>query len=68
MNVDDLYETAEYTGVIAISKSSYVRRCYTGGYQQFQQFQRNQYTHYFIWLTSILMAVFVWRGVKTYYR
>ncbi len=35
-----------------------------GGYQQFQQFQRNQYTHYFIWLTSILMAVFVWRGRK----
>ena len=65
VNVDDLYETAEYTGVIAISKKAAMSEdVIQGGYQQFQQFQRNQYTHYFIWLTSILMAVFVWRGRK----
>ncbi len=65
VNVDDLYETAEYTGVIAISKKAALSEdVIQGGYQQFQQFQRNQYTHYFIWLTSILMAVFVWRGRK----
>lgn len=65
VNVDELYETAEYTGVIAISKKAAMSEdVIQGGYQQFQQFQRNQYTHYFIWLTSILMAVFVWRGRK----
>lgn len=65
VNVDDLYETTEYTGVIAISKKAVISEdLIQGGYQQFQQFQRNQYTHYFIWITSIIMAVFVWRGRK----
>lgn len=65
VNVDDLYETTEYTGVIAISKKAVMSEdVIQGGYQQFQQFQRNQYTHYFIWITSIIMAVFVWRGRK----
>ncbi|QSB12109.1 two-component sensor histidine kinase [Lysinibacillus fusiformis] len=65
VNVDDLYETTEYTGVVAISKKAVMSEdVIQGGYQQFQQFQRNQYTHYFIWITSIIMAVFVWRGRK----
>ncbi|UZM99863.1 hypothetical protein OL548_07680 [Lysinibacillus sp. MHQ-1] len=32
--------------------------------QDYNRFHRNQYTYFFIWLTSIITAIFAWRGRK----
>lgn len=32
--------------------------------QDYNRFHRNQYTFFFVWLTSIVTAIFAWRGRK----
>ena len=49
VNVDNLYETAEYTGVLTISKKAVQS---LGVMQDYNRFHRNQYTYFFIWLTD----------------
>ncbi|MFS0817991.1 sensor histidine kinase [Lysinibacillus sp. 1P01SD] len=61
VNVDDLYETTEYTGVLTISKKAVQT---LGVMQDYSRFHRNQYTFFLVWLTSIVTAFFVWRGRK----
>lgn len=61
VNVDDLYETTEYTGVLTISKKAVQT---LGVMQDYSRFHRNQYTFLLVWLTSIVTAFFVWRGRK----
>ena len=61
VNVDNLYETAEYTGVLTISKKAVQS---LGVMQDYSRFHRNQYTFFFVWLTSIVTAIFAWRGRK----
>ncbi len=61
VNVDNLYETTEYTGVLTISKKAVQS---LGVMQDYNRFHRNQYTYFFIWLTSIITAIFAWRGRK----
>ncbi|KPN95527.1 histidine kinase dimerization/phospho-acceptor domain-containing protein [Lysinibacillus sp. ZYM-1] len=61
VNVDNLYETAEYTGVLTISKKAVKS---LGVMQDYNRFHRNQYTFFFVWFISIVTAVFAWRGRK----
>ncbi|MFI2132058.1 two-component sensor histidine kinase [Lysinibacillus fusiformis] len=61
VDVDNLYETTEYTGVLTISKKAVQS---LGVMQDYNRFHRNQYTYFFIWLTSIITAIFAWRGRK----
>ena len=56
-----LRETADYTGIITISKKSAQLASIMDGYEQFT---RNQYIFFFIWITGIVAAVFAWRGRK----
>ncbi|KOS66429.1 hypothetical protein AEA09_16925 [Lysinibacillus contaminans] len=52
---------ADYTGTIIISKKAAQSAVVMDGYQQFK---RNQYMFYMIWLTSIAAAIVAWRGRK----
>lgn len=61
VNVDDLYETTEYTGVLTISKKAVQT---LGVMQDYSRFHRNQYTFFLVWITSIVTAFFVWRRRK----
>jgi len=61
VDVDNFYETAEYMGVLTISKKAVQS---LGVMQDYNRFHRNQYTFFFVWLTSIVTAIFAWRGRK----
>ncbi|MGE7954675.1 histidine kinase dimerization/phospho-acceptor domain-containing protein [Lysinibacillus xylanilyticus] len=65
VNTDNLRETADYTGTITISKKSAQTAYVMEGYDHFK---RNQYIFYFIWLTSIVAAIFAWKGHKEVLR
>lgn len=54
-------QDAEYTGTITISKKAAQSAVVMDGYEQFK---RNQYMFYLIWLTSIVAAIVAWRGRK----
>ena len=54
-------QSAEYTGTITISKKAAQSAAVMDGYEQFK---RNQYTFYMVWLTSIVAAIVAWRGRK----
>lgn len=61
VDIEDLRESSDYTGIITISKKSAQAVDILGGYDHFT---RNQYMFYFIWLTSIVAAIFAWKGRK----
>ncbi|KOP69445.1 hypothetical protein AMS59_23145 [Lysinibacillus sp. FJAT-14745] len=61
VDTDNLRETSDYTGIITISKKSAQAVDILGGYDHFT---RHQYMFYFIWLTSIVAAIFAWKGRK----
>ncbi|MEY9974213.1 signal transduction histidine kinase [Lysinibacillus sp. RC46] len=61
VDIEDLRETSDYTGIITISKKSAQAVDILEGYDHFT---RNQYMFYFIWLTSIVAAIFAWKGRK----
>ncbi|WP_036117742.1 HAMP domain-containing sensor histidine kinase [Lysinibacillus sphaericus] len=61
VDVDNFYETAEYMGVLTISKKAVQS---LGVMQDYNRFHRNQYTFFFVWLTSIVTAIFAWIGRK----
>lgn len=61
VDIEDLRESSDYTGIITISKKSAQEADILGGYDHFT---RNQYMFYFIWLTSIVAAIFAWKGRK----
>ncbi|MFJ7737223.1 histidine kinase dimerization/phospho-acceptor domain-containing protein [Lysinibacillus sp. NPDC097287] len=52
---------ADYTGTITISKKAAQSAVVMDGYEQFK---RNQYMFYIIWLTSIVAAIVAWRDRK----
>lgn len=54
-------QSAEYTGTITISKKAAQSAAVMDGYEQFK---RNQYTFYMVWLTSIVAAIVAWRSRK----
>lgn len=58
---DVLNETTEYSGTIAISKKAAQYASVMDGYDQFK---RNQYMFFAIWLTSLIAAVFAWKWRK----
>ncbi len=58
---DVLNETSEYTGTITISKKAAQYASVMDGYDQFK---RNQYMFFVIWLTSLIAAFFAWKGRK----
>ncbi|MEK5330198.1 histidine kinase dimerization/phospho-acceptor domain-containing protein [Lysinibacillus sp. FSL W8-0992] len=58
---DVLNETSEYTGTITISKRAAQSAAIMDGYDQFK---RNQYMFFVIWLTSLIAAFFAWKGRK----
>ncbi|MFE3576335.1 sensor histidine kinase [Lysinibacillus sp. NPDC059133] len=59
--MEDLRETFDYTGIITISKKSAQAESIMVGYNNFKT---RQYTFSFIWLMSIVAAVFSWKGRK----
>ena len=61
VETETLRETADYTGTITISKKSAQLVSIMDGYEQFT---RNQYIFFFIWITGIVAAVFAWKGRK----
>lgn len=65
VNTDNLRETADYTGTITISKKSAQTAYVMEGYDHFTL---NQYIYFFIWLTSIVAAIFAWKGRKEVLR
>ncbi|MGE7914188.1 histidine kinase dimerization/phospho-acceptor domain-containing protein [Lysinibacillus xylanilyticus] len=65
VNTDNLKETADYTGTITISKKSAQTAFVMQGYDHFKL---NQYIYFFIWLTSIVAAIFAWKGRKEVLR
>lgn len=60
-DIEDLRETFDYTGIITISKKSAQAESIMVGYNNFKT---RQYTFSFIWLMSIVAAVFAWKGRK----
>lgn len=58
-------ETVDYTGTVTISKKSAQAVDTMEGYDHFT---RNQYIYFFIWLTSIVAAIFAWKGRKEVLR
>ncbi|WP_155592518.1 sensor histidine kinase [Lysinibacillus cavernae] len=61
VDVESFDETTEYTGVLTISKKAVQS---LGVLQDYNRFHRNQYTFFFVWLSSIVTAIFAWRGRK----
>ncbi|MED3804212.1 HAMP domain-containing sensor histidine kinase [Lysinibacillus xylanilyticus] len=60
-DTENLRETSDYTGIITISKKSAQAVDIMGGYNNFTT---SQYIFFFIWLTSIVAAIFAWRERK----
>jgi len=61
VDTDNLRETFDYTGIITISKKSAQAAGILEGYDNFTT---SQYMFYFIWLTSIVGAIFAWKERK----
>lgn len=61
VDTDNLRETFDYTGIITISKKSAQAADILEGYDNFTT---SQYVFFFIWLTSIVAAIFAWKGRK----
>lgn len=61
LDTEDLRETFDYTGIISISKKSAQAEQIMVGYNNFII---HQYIFFFIWLTSIVAAIFAWKGRK----
>ncbi|MFJ8514787.1 histidine kinase dimerization/phospho-acceptor domain-containing protein [Lysinibacillus xylanilyticus] len=61
LNAEELRETFDYTGIITISKKSAQAVDVMGGYNNFTT---SQYIFFFIWLTSIVAAIFAWKERK----
>lgn len=61
LDTEDLRETFDYTGTISISKKSAQAEELMVGYNNFII---HQYIFFFIWLTSIVAAIFAWKGRK----
>ncbi|MGE7912026.1 sensor histidine kinase [Lysinibacillus xylanilyticus] len=61
LDTEDLRETFDYTGTISISKKSAQAEEIMVGYKNFII---HQYIFFFIWLTSIVAAIFAWKGRK----
>ncbi|WP_433595766.1 histidine kinase dimerization/phospho-acceptor domain-containing protein [Lysinibacillus xylanilyticus] len=61
LDAEELRETSDYTGIITISKKSAQAVDFMGGYNNFTT---SQYIFFFIWLTSIVAAIFVWKERK----
>lgn len=60
-DTENLRETADYTGIITISKKSAQAVDIMEGYNNFTT---RQYIFSFIWLMSIVAAIFAWKGRK----
>ncbi|MFJ6211576.1 histidine kinase dimerization/phospho-acceptor domain-containing protein [Lysinibacillus sp. NPDC092081] len=60
-DTENLRETSDYTGIITISKKSAQAVDIMEGYNNFTS---RQYIFFFIWLTSIVAAIFAWKGRK----
>lgn len=58
---DVLNEMTDYTGTITISKKAAQLAPIMGGYDQFK---RNQYMFFMIWISSLIAAFFAWKGRK----
>ncbi|MGE7949955.1 sensor histidine kinase [Lysinibacillus sp. NPDC093688] len=61
LDTEELKENFDYTGTITISKKSAQAESIMVGYNNFKT---RQYTFSFIWLTSIVAAIFAWKGRK----
>lgn len=61
LDTEELRETFDYTGIITISKKSAQAEDIMVGYNNFLT---RQYIFFFIWLTSIVAAIFAWKGRK----
>jgi len=61
LDAEELRETFDYTGIITISKKSAQAVDVMGGYNNFTT---SQYIFFFIWLTSIVAAIFAWKERK----
>lgn len=61
LDTEDLSENFDYTGIISISKKSAQAEQIMVGYNNFII---HQYIFFFIWLTSIVAAIFAWKGRK----
>ncbi|MFJ8520029.1 histidine kinase dimerization/phospho-acceptor domain-containing protein [Lysinibacillus xylanilyticus] len=61
LDAEELRETSDYTGIITISKKSAQAVDVMGGYNNFTT---SQYIFFFIWLTSIVAAIFAWKERK----
>jgi len=61
LDAEGLRETSDYTGIITISKKSAQAVDVMGGYNNFTT---SQYIFFFIWLTSIVAAIFAWKERK----
>ncbi|MET4563408.1 signal transduction histidine kinase [Lysinibacillus parviboronicapiens] len=61
LDSDSFRETTDYIGTITISKSAAQSADVMEGYERFT---RNQYMFFIIWLTSIIAAIFAWKGRK----
>ncbi|MFJ7186606.1 sensor histidine kinase [Lysinibacillus xylanilyticus] len=61
LDAEELRETSDYTGIITISKKSAQAVDFMGGYNNFTT---SQYIFFFIWLTSIVAAIFAWKERK----
>ncbi|MGE7691743.1 histidine kinase dimerization/phospho-acceptor domain-containing protein [Lysinibacillus sp. NPDC097214] len=61
LDTEELKENFDYTGIITISKKSAQAESIMVGYNNFKT---RQYTFSFIWLTSIVAAIFAWKGRK----
>ncbi|MFJ6266115.1 histidine kinase dimerization/phospho-acceptor domain-containing protein [Lysinibacillus xylanilyticus] len=60
-DTENLRETSDYTGIITISKKSAQAVDNMEGYNNFTT---SQYIFFFIWLTSIVAAIFAWKERK----
>ncbi|MGE7929786.1 histidine kinase dimerization/phospho-acceptor domain-containing protein [Lysinibacillus xylanilyticus] len=60
-DTENLRETSDYTGIITISKKSAQAVDIMEGYNNFTT---SQYIFFFIWLTSIVAAIFAWKERK----
>ncbi|MFF2797433.1 sensor histidine kinase [Lysinibacillus xylanilyticus] len=61
LDAEELRENFDYTGIITISKKSAQAVDIMGGYNNFTT---SQYIFFFIWLTSIVAAIFAWKERK----
>ncbi|MGE7091159.1 histidine kinase dimerization/phospho-acceptor domain-containing protein [Lysinibacillus sp. NPDC048646] len=61
LDSDPFRESTDYTGTMTISKAAAQSAEVMEGYDRFT---RNQYMFFIIWITSIIAAIFTWKGRK----